>query len=100
MPLLAEGDVTVHKLLPGADPKDPEAGYSSVTLGPGDSLGEDEVPLYVLEKVKLGQAGPLVKVSKEKAEKAFAEAEKAREEAELGNKVVNGSNSEEDMGKE
>lgn len=96
MPLLAEGDVTVHKLLPGGDPKDPSAAYESVTLGEGDWIGEDEVPAYVMARVKAGEAGPLVIASKTAADKAQAKAAEARKKQLEGSEEINGSNAEQD----
>lgn len=96
MPLLAEGDVTVHKLLEGVSPDEEAPAYESVILTYGDALEEKEVPKYVLERVKAGETALLKVVSRSQVEKIQAEvAEKKARELE-NVQEVNASNADED----
>jgi len=97
MPLLAEGDVTIQKLLSEQDPGNPTI-TESVTLVYGDSLGEDEVPDYVLESIKSGTAGPIKKVTEKAVAEAQAKVAAAKNEAteNLNTEEINASNADED----
>lgn len=94
MPLMARNDVAVQRTL-SSDEDGNVLGTETVILSEGEILGEDEVPKYVLEAVKKGEAGGLVKVTDAEAKKA-SEALAERHEAE---QVVNASNAEADANK-
>jgi hypothetical protein len=92
MPYLAKGDITVHRLLSPEVEGQPVA-TESVILTYGESLEDDQVPGYVKEAVKNGEAPFLEKVTESAAKKAADDV--AKEIAEAEENVVDARNSEE-----
>jgi hypothetical protein len=99
MPLLAQEDCTVHKLLDGVKPDEVTGmyGYQSVTVASGTVFQDSEVPPYVLEAAKKG-AGPLKRISDSDAKKVEAEAAAVAlaEAADGPVQEINASNADED----
>ena len=93
MPIQAQGDVTVHRLLDGAAPDDKDPAIESVTLVAGDTIEESEVPKYVLDRVNAGEVAELKVVSKKEAEEVAARIAATR--AADGENVINASNADE-----
>jgi len=95
MPILAEHDVSVHRLISPEKDGEP-VDVETVILTPGDSIGDAEVPSYVLKGVKAGKVPGAKHVSDAEAKKVAVE--KAAKEAD-NSQHVNASNADEDQDK-
>lgn len=96
MPIQAQADVTVHRLLDGASPDEESPAIESVTLTAGDTLEEGEVPGYVIDRIKSGEIDGLLRiVSKKEAD----EVQERRAALATEQPVINASNADEDAHK-